>query len=464
MPSFVRETHLPTSADDAFAWHERPGAFERLLPPWDTVHVHSMRGGIQPGARAEIDVRLAPLLWKRWVAEHRDYQPGRLFRDVQISGPFASWDHRHIFEPAGPSTCLLRDQIDYQLPMGVIGKALGSTLARRKLARIFAYRHAVTREDLAHHARLADRPRMRVLVSGSSGVIGRTTCALLSTGGHTVARLVRPPRVPSAPGDSEILWDPSRATVDAAAIERFAPDAVLHLAGESIAGRWTAHRMHRLRTSRIASTDLLARTLAALPHPPTVFLCASGTSIYGNRADEPLDESGTPGSGFLASLAQEWEAAAIPAARAGMRIVHLRIGWVLTPRGGALAQMLPFFNLGLGGRVGSGRQFISWISIDDCAAAIDHALLTPTLRGPVNLVAPNPVRNVEFTRTLGHLLRRPTIAHCPAWLARRVFGQLADESVLSGQRVRPRVLDESGFVFRHTDLRAALAHVLGRAE
>lgn len=460
MPTFTKRTRLAVSADTAFAWHERPGAFERLLPPWDRVRIASMRGGIAPGARAELDVRLAPGIWKRWVAEHRDFEPGRLFRDVQISGPFASWDHHHTFEPIDAFSSVLHDRIDYQPPGGSLGRLLGAGFIQRKLERTFAFRHAVTAADLEHHARYASCPHMRVLVSGSSGMIGRATCALLTTGGHTIARLVRPPRMPK---EGEILWNPDQSEIDINAVAAFKPDAVLHLAGESIVGRWNAQKLARVRASRLSGTSLLARTAAALAQPPAAFLSASGTSIYGHTGETRIDEAGAHGRGFLAELAHDWEAATSPAREAGIRSVQLRIGWVLTPQGGALGEILPFAHLGLSAIIGDGRPYIPWISLDDCAATIHHALANNSIFGPVNLCAANSVSNAEFMRTLGSVLHRPVLLRCPAWAARMAFGQLADESLLSGQNVRPRVLEESGFVFRHPHLHEALAHVLGKS-
>ena len=455
-----RRLRLPVSADEAFAWHERPGAFVRLTPPWERVVVASHTGGIRPGAVVTLKTKVGPV-WATWIARHTEYEPGRLFRDVQDAGPFAFWDHRHEFAPVGADACELHDNIAYRLPLGPIGQAFGGRLIRGKLARMFDYRHRVTLGDLSMHARYADRPRLRVLVSGASGVIGTQLCAMLSTGGHTVARLVR--RVASGP--DEISWDPARGTINIDDVRAFDPDAVVNLAGENIRGRWTTASKQRLRDSRIDSTALLARTLAFLG-PSTrggrSMLSASGVNFYGPTGDTPVDEHAPAGEGFLATLARDWEAATLAAREAGIRVVRLRIGWVLTPAGGALAGMLPAFRLGLGGPMGPGTQHVPWISIDDCCGSIVHALLTPGVSGPVNIVAPAPVRNAEFAKTLGHVIGRPAGLRAPAWAVRALLGEFADQGPLGGQRCVPRVLSESGYDFRHPELGRALAHVLGR--
>jgi uncharacterized protein (TIGR01777 family) len=251
-------------------------------------------------------------------------------------------------------------------------------------------------------------------------------------------------------------------TIDATALE--AVDAVVHLAGENIAsGRWTASKRARIRDSRVRGTHLLAQTLAAMTSPPRAFLSASAIGIYGDRGDELLHEESATGEGFLATLGREWEAAADPARERGIRVVCLRLGVVLSPRGGALAKMLPPFRLGLGGVLGKGSQWFSWIALEDALTAIEHLLTAEAVQGPVNLVAPRPVTNREFTKTLGRVLRRPTICPVPSVLLRLAFGKMADEALLASVRVEPRVLQEAGFQFAHPQLEEALRHGLHRA-
>lgn len=300
---------------------------------------------------------------------------------------------------------------------------------------------------------------MRILVSGSSGLIGSALLPFLTAGGHSVTRLVRSKR---AGGDvGSILWNPQAGTIDRGALEGF--DAVVHLAGENIAGgRWTAARKARIRDSRVKGTRLLATTLAGLARPPRVLVTASAVGYYGDRGDELLAEESPPGTGFLAELCREWEAAADPAREKGIRVANLRLGLVLSGTGGALPRMLPAFKLGVGGVIGSGRQYWSWIAIDDLVGAIYHALTTESLRGPVNVVAPRAVTNREFTKTLGRVLSRPTIFPLPAFAARLALGEMANELLLAGQRLEPARLVASGYKFLYPELEDALRHVLGK--
>ena len=308
--------------------------------------------------------------------------------------------------------------------------------------------------DSAEDAKRGD-PVLKIAITGSTGMIGTALTAFLESGGHRVHPIVRTP-----PKELEIGWRPEEGRIDQLGPERL--DAVIHLAGENIAERrWTHPQMTRIRASRVASTDLLARTLARLDNPPKALLSASAIGYYGDAGDTPLDESAGPGTGFLAELVQDWEKAAAPAAEAGIRVVTLRTGVVLSPTGGALAKMLPIFRAGLAGRLGSGRQWMSWISLDDAVGAIHH-LLSGDVSGPVNLVAPQSVTNAEFTRTLAALLRRPALFPVPAPILRIAVGRMADEALLASARVHPRTLLEQGYAFDHPTLLEALQHVLGR--
>jgi len=298
---------------------------------------------------------------------------------------------------------------------------------------------------------------LRVAIGGASGLIGTALAALLTSREHYVFPLVRHPPHAAA---REIYWNPAGGEIDAPALEGV--DAVVHLGGESIAGgRWTARRRAAIRDSRVTSTQLLSQTLARLRQRPHTFICASATGYYGDRGDEPLMEDSAPGEGFLPEVCQAWEAATEPARQAGLRVVNLRIGIVLSPRGGALKKMLPPFKAGLGGVVGNGRQYMSWITLSDLVRAIDFLLLTDNILGPVNAVAPNPVTNREFTRALGRVLRRPTIFPLPGFVVRTLFGEMGQALLLDGSRVLPTKLERAGFSFLHSRLEDALRFELG---
>jgi uncharacterized protein (TIGR01777 family) len=409
-----RSTRLPFPAEAVSSWYARPGAHERLTPPWERV-------------------------------------------DGLAGGADAHWIHRHGFTSDGAAGCVVTDRVEYAPPAGALGARMRSARVRRRVERVLAYRHAILALDLAAHARFADRGALRIAMTGASGLVGRGLAAFLSSGGHTVLPLVR-----RAAQAGEIAWSPD-TPIDPAALE--AIDAVIHLAGENIAaGRWTAARRDRIRNSRLRGTASLVDAIGRLRRPPRVLVSAAAIGIYGDRGDELLDDDSLPGppGRFLGDLCREWEAAVEPARRGGIRAALPRFGAVLSPAGGALAKMLPVFRAGLGGRVGGGRQWMSWLSVEDAVGAVHHALFTDNLDGPFNAVAPTPVTNAEFTRTLGRVLGRPALLPVPAVALRALLGAMADETVLPSARVLPSKLLASGYTFRHPVLEDALRFELGR--
>ncbi len=302
---------------------------------------------------------------------------------------------------------------------------------------------------------MLEAAQLKVLFSGSHGLVGTALIKSLEVQGHEIFRLVR--QLPHS--ESEIEWNPDRYSIAISRLEGF--DAVVHLAGESIAeGRWTEEKKRRIRDSRVKGTKLLSDALANLERPPKSLICASAIGYYGDRGDELLTEESAPGNDFLAGVCVEWEKATELAAEKGIRVVNTRFGIILSKDGGALAKMLTPFRLGIGGRVGSGKQWMSWIVLDDAVGAIEFALANESLRGPVNFVAPNPVRNSEFTKTLGKVLSRPTLFPIPEFGVRLAFGEMADALLLSSQRVEPQRLKTAGYQFRYEVLASALRHVL----
>jgi uncharacterized protein (TIGR01777 family) len=299
---------------------------------------------------------------------------------------------------------------------------------------------------------------LRVAVSGTRGLIGAEVVSALSAAGIEVVRLVR--RDP-APGEAAVRWDPGKGIADPAGLGGLA--AVVHLAGENIAaGRWNAARKAAIRESRVEGTRRLCDALADLPEPPKTLVCASAIGYYGDRGDDVLTEESPAGTGFLPEVCREWEAATGPAGRKGIRVVLLRIGVVLTPKGGALSRMLPPFRMGFGGVLGSGKQYVSWVALDDLPGVVLHVLSNGDLRGPVNAVSPNPVTNREFTEALGRALSRPTPVPVPAFALRLAVGEMADALLLASARVYPRRLEETGYRFRFPELHGALRHLLGK--
>ncbi|HVN09481.1 MAG TPA: TIGR01777 family oxidoreductase [Patescibacteria group bacterium] len=460
---FSMRTEITSPAGDVFAWLTRPGAFERLTPPWEPVRTLARTGKApEPGSRTIFEVRVGPS-WRRWEAEHTAFEAGRMFRDEQISGPFASWVHTHTVEPTGPATCALQDEIEFALPLGALGSALGAAYVRRRMERGFAYRHRIPAQDVDAHRRWSARPQ-RVLVSGSSGLVGRALVAYLAAGGHTPVRLVRSADAAAAdPGlpTPAVVWDPAGGGAPAGELEGF--DAVVHLAGENISGgRWTPRKKAGISRSRVAGTTVLADTLSRLKRPPRTLVTASAIGYYGNRGEENLVESSPRGRGFLADVCSAWEAAAAPAKTAGIRVVHLRIGVVVSPSGGALGKMLRPFRMGVGGMIGDGRQWMSWIALDDLLDVILHALAEPEMAGPVNAVAPHPVTNEEWTKILGGVLGRPTLFPMPPFAVRAAFGEMGEELLLASTRVIPERLLAARHPFRFLQVEPALRHMLGK--
>ncbi len=457
---FSRTLHVPDPVETLFAWHEREGAFERLAPPWQDVRVLARHGGIRDGATVTLEVRALGVP-TRWHVTHRDYEENRQFVDEMRGGPFAHWVHTHAFASEANGGSRLDDQVEYALPLDGLGDLVAGGFVRRTLERTFRYRHAVLAHDLARHARYADRPRLRIAVTGATGFIGRQLCAFLTTGGHTVLRIGRgQPR----PGEVDVSWDPARGALDAAALDGV--DAVIHLAGAPIAERWTDEHKRAIVESRVQGTSLIARTIARLERKPAVLLSGSAIGAYGaHRGDELLDESSALGDDFLADTSRAWEAATDEAEQAGVRVVHLRTGIVVGVGGGALAKQWPLFQAGLGGPLGHGGQYMSPIALDDHLGAMLWCLMDPRVHGPVNLVAPTAVTNAEFARQVGAAIGRPAVLPAPAFAAELLFGrEMVQATALASQRVRPAVLEALGFRWAWPTVQDMVAFETGRAD
>ncbi len=452
---FSYRSHFPCSAEDLYTWHSRPGALERLIPPWERTSVVSRKGGVAPGGRVEMRMHLGPIPY-RWVAHHVEDRPGVMFRDIQQNGPFASWSHTHLFQPH-ETGATLEDRIEFSLPAHALLPGFVKANVHRVLERTFPYRHATLYQDLLLHKAYSKTP-LKILISGSSGVLSRALVPFLTTGGHQVWRLVRRPADLSK---QEIHWDPAAGVIDTKSIPDI--DAVIHLAGEYIGlNRWSPEKKKRVMDSRVQGTSLLARTVAAMPNPPKVFLSASAIGYYGDSRQRAITEDTPPGGDFISEVCYNWEEAATPAREAGIRTILMRIGVVLTPRGGALKQILVTSPIGFFRRFGSGKHYISWISIDDVIGAMLHCMVCPDLEGPVNLVAPHPVTNEDLMRTLARVIHRPLLPALSDGLLKTIYGQMATEILLSGNDVSTAKLTASGFRFRHPTLEGLLLNQLGR--
>lgn len=471
MKTFTRSLELPVTREELFAWHERPGALERLLPPWEPVRVERRSGGLEVGAEVVMRMTRAGLPF-RWRARHTAYAAGHLFRDEQVSGPFRTWIHDHSFVETARGA-RLTDSVEWEAPLEPLSSFVARPIVESTIARMFDFRHARTRADLARHVLpfatagaavggaandALGRGMKTFAVSGASGLVGRALCAFLTTGGHRVLKLVRgQPR-----SSDELAWDAVRGEIDPRIGEA---DVVVHLAGEPLLGRWTEAKKRRIEQSRVLHTELLARALARAPRRPAAFVSASAIGLYGSdRGDEELDEHASSGEGFLARVCRGWEDATSPARDAGIRTVNARLGVVLTGGGGALAPLVSLFGKGLGGKLGDGSAWFSWVSLDDAVYGLHRLALDARASGPVNVVSPNPVRNAELTETLARVLARPAFLPAPPFMLRLVFGEVARETILASQRVLPRALDRLGYRFEHASLEGALRFELGRGQ
>ena len=446
MATFIKRLDLPVSAEQAFAWHERPGAFGRLTPPWEKVEVLEAKGGIRNGARVEVQVRaLGPISFKS-VYRHVDYMEGKQFVDLQEKGPFREWRHEHRFHATGADRCVLEDHIEYEAP------PLAGGIVQNRLNRMFNFRHAVTRADLEYEKAMGPAEPKTVLVSGATGLVGQALCARLATRGHHVRALSR-----TGVG---VRWNPAEGALDERAMS--GTDAVVHLAGEPIARRWNAAVKERILNSRVDGARLLVDAILKAGSTP-VYVAASGINYYGYVREDVVSEDSDPGVGFLADVCRAWEGAAEPLAEQGIRAVFLRMGIVLSPGGGALAKMLPAFLAGLGGRIASGKQRMSWVALDDLVEMFLRAVEDPQCQGPLNAVAPEPVENRVFAKTLGSVLKRPTLFPVPALAIHILFGEMGRETVLSDLSVLPTRLLSLSHQWRMPDLASALRHGLGRS-
>ena len=460
MKTYTRELILEgISQQELFDWHARPGAFERLGPPWQKMKIMRREGSITDGSVLEFRVYQGPFSLV-WEAHHDAYDPPHQFRDTQRRGPFRTWQHTHHFSQQGPHHAKLLDAVVYSLPLHPLTTPLlADLLVQPMLERMFTFRHERTRHDIMRHDQFKDRPRKKIAITGASGTVGTALRHFFTTGGHEVYTITRSE---NAKDDHTIHWDIDKGTIDTARLEGI--DVFIHLAGESISQRWTDEAKARIKQSRVKGTRLLSEAIASLDKKPEVLLSASAVGYYGAYLDDAIKtEDSSPGSDFLAEVCEAWEESAQAARDAGIRVVHTRLGVVLTPQGGALEQMLTPFKMGVGGRVGSGKQYMSWVALDDVLGAMNHAMFTPEVEGPVNVTSPNPVTNKEFTKTLGKVLNRPTILPVPNLALYTMLGkEAATKLLLEGQRVLPKRLLDQDFHFAYPELEAALSHMLGK--
>jgi len=452
---YEHNTIVESPLSRVFDWHERKGAFQRLMPPWEVAKVVRADDNLNNGSRRIFRFPMGPIKMT-WDSEHLGYEPPHKFEDIMRKGPFKSWHHIHHFKQQG-NTTTVSDHVDYRLPLGPLGRLFGGRMVRKRIERMFKAREVRLIRDMERHSQFSHLPRKKILVAGSSGLIGTQLVAFLDTGGHDVWRLVRRK---AKTKENEIQWSPDEGIINASSIEGF--DIIIHLGGTGIGDkRWTKKRKEKIVSSRKNSTTLLSDIISNLEKKPEVFMVASAIGYYGNRGDEELTEESSPGEGFLSDTTQAWESYAASARKSGVRVVNIRTGIVLSAVGGALGRMLLPWKLGGGGKIGGGKQWMSWISMDDQVYAMHHLMMTENTNGAYNLTAPIPAQQKVFAKTLGKVLRRPAFAPIPKISMRILFGELAGPLLFEGQHVLPKRLQESEYKFVHENLEPALRDSLG---
>jgi len=469
--TFESTLEVSVPVEKLFSWHENPGAFERLTPSFDPVKVSKRMGGVD-GGTVYIDMKAGPIPLT-WVAQHHSYKKNVQFLEDQTSGPFVgplpfwngTWHHQHLFKKVDSKNSIVTDRLNYDFPMDPFGSIFGSWYTKKRLKQMFAYRRNITENDLYEQSKYKGKP-LDIAVTGGSGLVGAELMPYLTTAGHKVENIVR-----GRPKKGELGWNLQKGTIS----NLEGKDAVVHLAGEPInkpiAGvvpvPWTKWKRKEILESRVKGTRILAEHLASLNNPPKVLVCASAIGYYGDNGGALLSEDGGNGNDYFSRVVKEWEAAAKPAIDAGIRVVFLRLAPVMSPLGGALQVLSLPAMLGSSPPVAGGKQWWSWIAIDDVIGSIYHSIITESLSGAVNVASPNPVRQKEWAATLakvfwGRLGKLTTLIPVPGFILKTFLGEFGDVLALSSIKVDSSKLIESGYKFRFEDLENCFRHLLGK--
>lgn len=462
MPKFTHKKQYEASKQELWNWYNSPGAFRRIMPEWEGIKPVQV-GSLKDGEETIFKVSIGPIK-RKWIARHHSVVENETFSDRMMKGPFGKWNHQHSFVGSGNNT-EIQDTIDWKLPLHILTGWTAAITVIPRMNQMFRYRSEKVANDLTQIKKTRDLPRQRVLVSGSTGMIGLQLCAFLEAAGHEVHRLLRIDSKLPADINSEnvIRWNDKTGDVIKGDMNGF--DSVIHLAGAGIGDkRWSPKRKDIIRNSRVIPTTNLSKILAGLDQPPKAFLSGSAIGYYGDQGTTLVDESSSKGDGFLSNICSEWEQASSVAEEAGIRVSHLRSGIVISPLGGALAKLLLPTKMGGGGPVGGGRQIQSWISLDDEIYAIHHLMMQDTSQGAYNLTSPNSVSQKVFAKKLGRVLRRPAFMPLPKFALQLMFGEMGKVLIIEGQDVKPTRLQESGFVFTYSDLENCLRNCLGRVK
>lgn len=448
--TFHFETSLPVPLEEAFAWFEKPGAFDRLLPPFMPVRILSPLTRLKLGEKVHFKYCFLNDIGIESIHQITHLEKNDSFVDVQIKGPFSSWKHLRKFRKKDEHHTVIEEIVEYKIPVeSILGHLLNGKIAK-KLTQLFNYRQQVLKKDLMF-LRNYPQKKLHVLMTGSNGLVGRALTSFLTTMGHHVTSMQRHLAV----GKEGIFWDIENEKMDPEQIENF--DAVIHLAGEKISQYWTEASKEKIYKSRIQSTRLLAQTLKKLKTPPKTFIGASAIHYY--QMGKEVSEEGERGEGFLHHVVKDWEEEA--QILNSMRVAHIRTGIVLTPQGGMLKNLLKAYKVGLGAKIGDGQMHMSWIAIDDLVYLYAHVLMTESLSGPINATSPLPTTQNTFSKTLARILKRPLFLKLSPTFLKLTAGQMGEEILLSDLNVLPQKLLDEGYVFQYPKLEGTLKHLLG---
>jgi hypothetical protein len=441
-------------------WYDSEEAFTRLTPEWEPIKPQQI-GALKDGERTIFKMKLGPFP-RKWIAEHHNVKRFRTFDDTMIKGVFNKWIHSRKFTP-NKDGCVIRDELEWRLPLHFASKFTSPITVMPRLRGMFRYRSDTVRDDLSKISETITQKRKRILITGSTGLIGTELYAFLSAAGHDVFRLLRVESnlPPYANPDSVIRWNDLTGEIVSGSLENF--DAVVHLAGAGIGDKnWSKRRKMLIEKSRTIPTEILSQKLSECENKPEVLISGSAIGWYGGRGNEVLTEESEPGEGFLPNICAKWESATQSAKDSGIRVVSMRTGIVVTAKGGMLQRLLLPAKFGALGPIGGGKQMQSWISFNDVIYSIHHLIMNKECEGPFNLTSPNPINQKDFAKLLGKVLKRPAFAPLPSFVVKLLFGEMGKDLILEGQNVSPKKLLDSGYKFVNADLESCLRHTLGK--
>ncbi len=447
---FTFQTHLPVSKEEAFAWHRMPGAIQRLTPPFMPVKVMNSHHTLKLDEIVHIQCKILSAINIDCFFKITGYQENEFFIDEQVKGPFSYWKHQHYFKAIDSNNCVIEDIVTFRTPIESFLGALANSKVAKQLHKMFTYRKQILLCDLDFKKKHPSK-KLHILMSGANGLIGHSLYSFLSSQGHHVTPITRYLKA----GESGLFWDIENQKIDLEQLENC--DAVIHLAGENIAGIWSEQKKEKIYKSRIESTKLLVDSFNKLKNPPKTFICASAVGCY--PQNEVCNEQSPFGVGFLSGVVKDWEHEATNYKKG--RVALMRTGVVLSPKGGFLQKILKLFSLGLGAKIDNGQSHLSWICLDDVVYQYAHVLLTESLHGPINLTSSEIVTNEIFSHTLATLLKRPLFIKIPASIIKAIFGTMGQEMILTDIIAKPEKLLDSKSTFYYHHLDKTLEHLLG---